>query len=144
LGRRFAGHVLLSLTEELGNLTDFSLHACGDDDSRSTAAGDGATRVDEVGAVTDGHVRIGEDGIGLLADGNRFTGEERLIRGQVNSLDQTQVGGDDITGGEDDDVALDQGLSLDGVTDATTDDLALGCGQSIERLDGLLGTVVLD
>lgn len=138
------GVVGLGLAQELSDLANLGLHTSGDDDTGGTSTGDGASRVGQVDAVANGHILIGKYCLGLLADGNRFTSEERLIGGNVNALDKAQVGGYDITSDEGDYIALDERFGLDSFTLAISDDLALGSGQSIEGLNSLLSAVVLD
>jgi hypothetical protein len=59
-------------------------------------------------------------------------------------MDQAQVGGDHVACGQRDEITLDECLGLDRVAVAIANDFALGSGQSVERLDGLLGTIILD
>ncbi|KAI6767429.1 hypothetical protein HG530_005438 [Fusarium avenaceum] len=122
------GVVVLGLAQELGDLTDLGLHSSSNNDTSGTATGDRASGIGEVDTITHGHVRVGEDNLWLLADGDRFTSQKCLIGGNVDALNQTQVGRDNITGSEGDYVALDEGFGLDSFTLTISDDLALRSG----------------
>jgi hypothetical protein len=135
---------LLGLAKHFCNLTDLGLHTGSNDNTSSATAGDRATGVDEVDAVANGHVIVGEDDLGLLGDGQGFTGQERFVGRQVDAVDQTQIGRDHVTSSEGDQVTLDECLSLDDVAIAAANDFAFRGGQGVERLDGLLSTVILD
>ena len=89
-------------------------------------------------------VGIGEDGFRLFADGGGLSSQMRLISGQINTLGKAKISGYDITSNERDDVAFDQCFSLDRVANAISNYLALGRGERVERLNGLLSTMVLN
>jgi hypothetical protein len=57
---------------------------------------------------------------------------------------EPEIGRDNVADTELHQITGHQGLGLDGVGVASADDLTRGCREGIERLDGLLGAVVLE
>lgn len=90
------GVVVLILAQEFGNLADLCFHTSSNDNTGGSTSSDRASGVGQVNTITHGHVGVGEYGIWLLADGDRFTSEKCLIGRDVDTLNQAQIGRNNI------------------------------------------------
>jgi len=118
----------LGLFDEMGGLAEIGVHACGRHQAGHFALfGDRA----RIGVVAD-----------LLVDRQRFSGQRRLIDGEI-APDQFQIGRDDVAELDQHDVARNQEFRLDVLPDAVAQDPRLQREALLEQRDGVVGLELL-
>lgn len=136
--------VILTGVEKACDLADLRFHGSRYDDTDTAPAADDGAGESKIAAITKRLFRVGENQVGLLARGDRLASQHCFVGGEIEAADEAQVSCNHVAGSEDDDVALDESLGLCDLDGTVPEDLARRAGESIEGLDGLLGTVVLD
>ena len=142
--------VLLQRRESLGHvlgqprdLAELSAHAGRVDHRAAGAEHRGAAGEDEALDVGDRR-RVGTHDIGAADDRVDLAGERRVVDAQLRRVDQARIRRDEVALLDDHEVAGDQGARIDLVHLPVADHLGLGREHVPERLDGLLGAVLLD
>ena len=134
-------HFLLP-QEQGGDLAHLRIHTRGGDHRGGPSGGDDRGGDDQIGAVAQRGV-FGEGGVGVLGDGQGFTGDGGLVRFQASAVQQSGVGRHQVTGFQLDQVT---GHQLGGVHAAelvVADDPRLGSAHLPEGVQSSLGAGLL-
>ena len=129
--------------QELGDLSELTLHAGCNDQCLAPAIGGSGTGVDHIPAVTDRQV-LRFERVGMFFDWHGLAGQRGFLHLQVDRFDNASIGRYSIAGVQDDHIAWNHlaGRDLDFLP--VSDDR--GCGRSHlpQRLDGPLGAILLN
>ena len=138
--------LVLSLSENIGDLAHFRLHAGRHDDDLCAAVYDGAAHVDHIFSVAQGDVLavLGHELFGLFVCGDALARQSGFFRLQGSAFEDAAISGDGISGFEDDDIPDDDFLALYGEELTAADYLAGGSRHFFERFYGVLGAPLLN
>ena len=84
-------------SQHLGNFADFSVHTGSDNDTSTTATGDGAGGIEHIDAVAERNILPLEGSLRMFADRERLASKQRLISREVQAVRESQISRYNIT-----------------------------------------------
>ena len=144
-GRQLAlqgGGFVLGLSQRIGDLTHFGVHAGAGDHGAAAAVHHGGAHVDHVLTVAQRHF-VTLEGIGFLLDRHAFAGEGSFLNLEAGALDDAGIRRHRVAGFQMDHVAGHQFLALEEVQLAVAHYLGGGGSHGLESLDGFLSLALL-
>ena len=113
-----------------------------DDDAEASSVGDESAGEGEAEAVAE--VGVFGDGVGVFFHRHGFAGEEGFVDAQAVAFEEAEVGGDAVTGFEQDDVAGDELGGVEGLFVSVAADHGFRRKHGADGIEGFFGFAFLD
>ena len=136
----------LGVGQCVGDLTHLGVHASGGNDGLAATVYDSRAHEYHILAVAQGNVAVLTLGqsLYLFVHGNGLTRQSSFFNLHRSAFDDAGVGGNGVTGLQDDNITDDEILAFDGDLLAVADDFTRCSGDLLQCLDGLLSLAFLE